>query len=81
MDKAVEDSVSTAVDVDVFEDESLQDCVTHKHCCAGGSAGFVGSLFGNPAEVALIRMCADGNLPASERRGYTSAFNALSRIV
>lgn len=47
----------------------------------GGSAGLIGSLFGNPAEVALIRMCADGNLPAAERRGYTSAFNALSRIV
>jgi len=47
----------------------------------GGSAGFIGSLFGNPAEVALIRMCADGNLPKAEQRGYTSAFNALTRIV
>lgn len=47
----------------------------------GGSAGFIGSLFGNPAEVCLIRMCADGNLPKAEQRGYTSVFNALSRIV
>lgn len=47
----------------------------------GASAGFVGSLFGNPAEVCLIRMCADGNLPKAEQRGYTSAGNALSRIV
>ena len=47
----------------------------------GASAGFIGSLFGNPAEVALIRMCADGNLPKAEQRGYTSVFNALSRIV
>jgi len=47
----------------------------------GATAGFIGSLFGNPAEIALIRMCADGNLPKAEQRGYTSAFNALSRIV
>jgi len=26
-------------------------------------------------------MCADGNLPKAEQRGYTSAFNALTRIV
>jgi len=47
----------------------------------GATAGFIGSLFGNPAEVTLIRMCADGNLPADQRRGYTSVGNALSRIV
>jgi len=47
----------------------------------GGSAGFIGSLFGNPADVCLIRMCADGNLPKAEQRGYTSVFNALSRIM
>jgi len=47
----------------------------------GATAGFIGSLFGNPAEVTLIRMCADGNLPPEQRRGYTSVVNALSRIV
>jgi len=47
----------------------------------GATAGFIGSLFGNPAEVCLIRMTADGNLPPAERRNYTSVVNALSRIV
>jgi len=47
----------------------------------GAIAGFIGSLFGNPAEVTLIRMCADGNLPPEQRRGYTSVGNALSRII
>merc|ERR1711970_1679117 len=47
----------------------------------GATAGFIGSLFGNPAEVCLIRMTADGNLPPAERRGYTSVGNALTRIV
>ncbi len=35
---------------------------------------------GTPAEVALIRMTADGRLPANERRGYKNVFNALYRI-
>jgi solute carrier family 25 oxoglutarate transporter 11 len=47
----------------------------------GATAGFIGSLFGNPAEVCLIRMTADGNLPKEEQRGYTSVANALSRII
>lgn len=44
-------------------------------------AGFVGSLVGNPADLALIRMQADSRLPLEERRNYTSVGNAFSRIV
>jgi solute carrier family 25 oxoglutarate transporter 11 len=43
-------------------------------------AGFVGSLVGNPADLALIRMQADSRLPLAERRNYSSVFNAFSRI-
>ena len=32
------------------------------------SAGACGAFVGTPAEIALIRMTADGNLPAAERR-------------
>jgi len=46
----------------------------------GMTAGACGAFVGTPAEVALIRMTADGRLPVAERRGYTSAFNALSRM-
>lgn len=46
----------------------------------GMTAGACGAFVGTPAEVALIRMTADGRLPEAERRGYTSAFNALARI-
>lgn len=45
------------------------------------SAGFVGSLIGNPADLALVRIQADTTLPPNERRGYTNVFNAFSRIV
>lgn len=34
----------------------------------------------HPLQVALIRMTADGKLPAAERRNYSSVFNALARI-
>jgi len=44
--------------------------------CAGGIGAFVGT----PAEIALIRMTADGRLPLAEQRGYTNVFNALGRI-
>ncbi|PWA15466.1 hypothetical protein CCH79_00020984 [Gambusia affinis] len=46
----------------------------------GMTAGATGAFVGTPAEVALIRMTADGRLPADQRRGYTNVFNALARI-
>lgn len=46
----------------------------------GMTAGAVGAFFGNPAEISLIRMTADGRLPVAERRGYKNVFDALIRI-
>ena len=39
-----------------------------------------GAFVGTPAEVALIRMTSDGNLPVDQRRNYKSVFDALIRI-
>lgn len=47
----------------------------------GMSAGATGAFVGTPAEVALIRMTSDGNLPKEQRRNYKSVFDALFRIV
>merc|ERR1712126_105685 len=47
----------------------------------GMAAGATGAFLGTPAEVALIRMTSDGNLPVDQRRNYTSVFNALGRIL
>jgi solute carrier family 25 (mitochondrial oxoglutarate transporter), member 11 len=47
----------------------------------GVCAGVTGSFVGNPAEISLIRMTADGRLPIEQRRNYTSVFNAVIRIV
>lgn len=52
---------------------------TKKALC-GLVAGGCGAVVGTPAEVALIRMTADGRLPPAERRGYTGVFNALARV-
>ncbi|CAG9129556.1 unnamed protein product [Plutella xylostella] len=46
----------------------------------GTLAGGVGAFVGTPAEVCLIRMTADGRLPAEQRRNYRNVFNALGRI-
>ena len=43
-------------------------------------AGFIGSLVGNPADLALVRMQADTTLPPNERRNYKHIFDAFSRI-
>ncbi|XP_012282868.1 mitochondrial 2-oxoglutarate/malate carrier protein [Orussus abietinus] len=46
----------------------------------GMVAGCVGAFVGTPAEVALIRMTADGRLPIAERRNYKNVVDALLRI-
>jgi len=52
-----------------------------KKTVAGLAAGGLGSIIGTPADVALIRMQADGTLPVDQRRNYTGVSNALIRIV
>lgn len=44
-------------------------------------AGAVGAFVGNPADLALVRMQSDNNLPEAERRNYKNVFDALSRTV
>ncbi|KAG4211905.1 hypothetical protein ERO13_A02G131001v2, partial [Gossypium hirsutum] len=40
----------------------------------------IGAAVGNPADVAMVRMQADGRLPLSQRRNYTSVVDALARM-
>eukprot|EP00128_Syssomonas_multiformis_P001804 Colp12_sorted_trinity150504_noHs@20663 len=44
-------------------------------------AGAGGAVIGNPADVTMVRMQADGRLPPSQRRNYTSALDGLARTV
>ena len=46
----------------------------------GSIAGTVGSVFGNPAEIAIVRMCNDSKLPPTQQRHYQSSIHAVIRI-
>lgn len=53
--------------------------VWHAFIC-GFTAGALGAVAGNPADLTLIRMQADANLPLDQRRNYKNVFDALIRI-
>ncbi|MED6132065.1 Mitochondrial uncoupling protein 5 [Stylosanthes scabra] len=48
---------------------------------AGLLAGGIGAAVGNPADVAMVRMQADGRLPPAQRRNYNSVLDAVTRMV
>ncbi|XP_078441904.1 mitochondrial uncoupling protein 5-like [Wolffia australiana] len=52
----------------------------HKKITAGLVAGGIGAAVGNPADVAMVRMQADGRLPAAERRNYAGVGDAIARM-
>lgn len=52
----------------------------HRKILAGLVAGGVGAAVGNPADVAMVRMQADGRLPLAERRNYRGVGDAIGRM-
>jgi len=51
-----------------------------KKITAGLIAGGIGAAVGNPADVAMVRMQADGRLPVNQRRDYKGVFDAIRRM-
>ncbi|KAH7301676.1 hypothetical protein KP509_23G037800 [Ceratopteris richardii] len=51
----------------------------HKKVIAGLVAGGIGAAVGNPADMAMVRMQADGRLPVESRRHYKSVADAILR--
>ncbi|KAI5637810.1 mitochondrial carrier protein domain-containing protein [Phthorimaea operculella] len=49
-------------------------------CAMGSLAGGIGAVVGTPADVALIRMTAEGSLPPEKKKGYKHVIDALIRI-
>ncbi|XP_042507249.1 mitochondrial uncoupling protein 5-like [Macadamia integrifolia] len=47
---------------------------------AGLIAGGIGAAVGNPADVAMVRMQADGRLPVAQRRNYKSVVDAIGQM-
>ena len=52
-----------------------------KMTLCGLGAGAIGAAVGNPADLAMVRMQADGRLPKELRRNYRGGGDALSRVV
>ena len=48
---------------------------------ASAFSGFIGSLFGNPADLCLVRFQSDNTLPPNQRRNYKNVGDALLRII
>ena len=61
----------------VKEDESLP---FYQFVACGIGAGAMGAVVGNPADLAMVRMQADGRLPEHLRRNYTNGLNAMFRV-
>ncbi|EPS72906.1 hypothetical protein M569_01849 [Genlisea aurea] len=66
---------------DKWTDPDTHTMSLQRKILAGLLSGGVGAAVGNPADVAMIRMQADGRLPASQRRNYKSAVDAIHQIV
>jgi len=43
-------------------------------------AGAIGATVGNPADLSMVRMQADGKLPPEQRRNYRNAADAIIRV-
>lgn len=65
-----------------FNENVFHKRVYTKNKCDMSSSIYFLHIFrpGTPAEVALIRMTADGRLPPNERRNYKHVVDALFRI-
>jgi solute carrier family 25 oxoglutarate transporter 11 len=66
--------------VDVAKGDKKDVHISYK-LAAGAVAGVMGSVVGNPAELALVRMADDSKLPKEQRRNYQSSLHACVRIV
>lgn len=50
-------------------------------CLISLFSGFLGSLIGNPADLALVRFQTDSMLPPEKQRNYKHVFDAFGRII
>jgi len=67
--------------MDAIQESTGRPTTLFEKTVGGLVAGGLGSIFGTPADLALIRMQADATLPEAQRRHYTGVVNALTRIV
>ncbi|KAI5295962.1 putative mitochondrial 2-oxoglutarate/malate carrier protein [Ascosphaera acerosa] len=62
------------------EERGAKSVTFYERAVAGLAAGGLAATVGNPADLALIRMQADGLKPVEQRNHYRSVIDALARI-
>lgn len=63
-----------------WTDPNTKNMPLGKKIVAGLIAGGIGAAVGNPADVAMVRMQADGRLPIAQRRNYKSVVDAITQM-
>jgi solute carrier family 25 (mitochondrial oxoglutarate transporter), member 11 len=63
-----------------WSDPSSGNFPLSKKIAAGFLAGGIGAAVGNPADVAMVRMQADGRLPMSQKRNYKGVLDAITKM-
>ncbi|KAK0603493.1 hypothetical protein LWI29_005545 [Acer saccharum] len=63
-----------------WTDPETRNISLARKIAAGLIAGGIGAAVGNPADVAMVRMQADGRLPPAQRRNYKSVVDAITRM-
>ncbi|KAL5753351.1 hypothetical protein ACOSQ2_023858 [Xanthoceras sorbifolium] len=63
-----------------WTDPQTRNITLTRKIAAGLIAGGIGAAVGNPADVAMVRMQADGRLPVAQRRNYKSVVDAITRM-
>ncbi|KAF8411379.1 hypothetical protein HHK36_003928 [Tetracentron sinense] len=63
-----------------WTDPSSRNMPLLRKIAAGLIAGGIGAAVGNPADVAMVRMQADGRLPLAQRRNYKSVIDAITQM-
>ncbi|KAL2498891.1 Mitochondrial uncoupling protein 5 [Abeliophyllum distichum] len=63
-----------------WTDPNTKNMPLTRKITAGLIAGGIGAAVGNPADVAMVRMQADGRLPLAQRRNYKSVVDAISQM-
>ncbi|KAF5739777.1 hypothetical protein HS088_TW12G00987 [Tripterygium wilfordii] len=63
-----------------WTDKDSKNMPLARKIAAGLIGGGIGATVGNPADVAMVRMQADGRLPVAQRRNYNSVIDAITRM-
>ncbi|KAF5739778.1 hypothetical protein HS088_TW12G00988 [Tripterygium wilfordii] len=63
-----------------WTDKDSKNMPLARKIAAGLIAGGIGAAVGNPADVAMVRMQADGRLPVAQRSNYNSVIDAITRM-